>query len=112
MKKLVEREWSVMPGVGSLFNDGGKASIRQPIRVRFEAMPKAVLRDKNGEPFEVYIDPEGDAQKAMGKKSKKLPLEREWLAFDPELDKKYYWANVLTMENGKVKVTQELREVK
>lgn len=94
MKKLV-REWEVVPGVGSYFRECGKvptfdecesSKLRVVPKVRFETMPK--------------------------KPSKKLPLEREWLAFDPELDKKYYWANVLTMENGKVKVTQELREVK
>lgn len=46
------------------------------------------------------------------KPSKRLPLTREWLTFDPEVDNEVWaWVNRIEVENGVIKMWQEPKRI-
>lgn len=98
LREVVERE--EIPKVRFFCN----AEVQHPEEQPMACDPRTFKSICRGQPVE--LKPE------QKKPSKKIPLEREWLEFDPELDKKYYWSNVIRVVNGEVTVTPELREVK
>lgn len=118
LKDAIDAGLVMEAGTVPEFNEKTASTYRTPVAIPFaKEFSKKMLCSDEEQPM--VCDPKtfksicrGQPVYLKQKQSKRLPLTREWLTFDPEADNEVWvWANRIEIKDGVIKMWQEPKRI-